>query len=120
MELKINGVSIAAFPSQLTIGIYDLDDADSSVRGSDGTLNRDRIAVKRKLEMSWNALEWEEVSSVLSAVKNVFFDVYYPDPESGTYETKTFYVGDRTMPVAIARADGSIVWLGMSLSLIER
>lgn len=119
MDLKINGVMIPVFPKEFKVTVLDIDDGSSTVRTSDGTLNRDRIAVKRQIDMSWGVLKWAEASALLQAVSPVFFDVYYPDPMTGQYETKTFYVGNRPAPVAVAKGS-EILWNDFTMTLTER
>ena len=119
MDMKINGMTIAVFPAQFKVTVMDLDNAESTVRTADGTLSRDRITVKRQIEMSWNALEWPNLSSILTAMQDEFFDFYYPDPLTGTYQTKTFYVSNRVAPIAIER-NGTIWWGGLEITLIEK
>lgn len=119
MLIKINGKEVAAYPATFLVTTLDVDDGEASVRTADGTLNRDRIAVKRKIEMSFGGLEWDKVSAILQSVKDEFFEVHYPDPMTGGYETKTFYAGDRPATIAVAKGD-TIIWEGLKLSLIER
>lgn len=119
MEIKINGIEIAAYPYRFVPTILDLDDAESTTRTADGTMTRDRVAVKRQIEMEFNALPWDKLSAILQSMSGVFFDVYYPDPMTGQYETKTFYVGNRVAPVALEK-DGVIWWEGLTLTLTER
>ena len=78
--LKINGVAIAT-PKAFEVTISDLD--GESNRNTNGELIRDRIAVKRKLNCEWGPLSQSECSTLLKAVKDVFFQVTYPDPELG-------------------------------------
>lgn len=118
MLIKINGVEIAKYPKEFTVTAVDID-GESTKRTSDGTLLRDRIAVKRQIEMTWNALKWSEVSSILQAMSAVFFDVYYPDPVTGKYETKTFYAGNRPCPMAISR-NSELYWTGLKITLTEK
>jgi hypothetical protein len=119
LVIKINGINIAKTPSEFSVDVMDLDDGSTTTRTVDGTLHRDRIAVKRKLNMRWNALTWDVLSELLESVSPVFFEVYYPDPMTGQYETKTFYVGDRQAPVAIVR-NGTVIWEGLTMNFIER
>ncbi len=119
MIIKIDGVTIPRNPSEFSVDVMDIDDGSTTARTVDGTLHRDRIAVKRKINMRWNALTWDVLSQLLEAVSPVFFEVYYPDPMTGQYETKTFYVGDRQAPVAILR-NGTIIWEGLTMNFIER
>lgn len=119
MEIMINGNPIVKTPSEFKVSIADLDDGATTTRTADGTLHRDRIAVKRKLEMSWNALTGTELSNLLSSVKDEFFIVSYPDPQTGVSETKTFYVGDRSVAVAVEK-NGILYWDGLSMNFIEQ
>lgn len=115
--ITINGVQVAA-PDTYTVTIADLD--SSANRSGNGTLFRDRVAVKRTIEMSWLFLEATELSVLLTNVSSVFFPVTYLDPQLGSYTTGTFYVSDRPAGVAVRNADGSYLWRDVSMSLIER
>lgn len=119
MQLKINGQEIAAYPSQFTVTVLDLDDSESSVRTADGTLNRDRITVKRQIEMSWGVLKWSQISAILRAMDGVFFQFTYPDPMTGKYETKNFYVGNRPTPFAVSQGN-EVLWNGLKVTLTEK
>lgn len=118
MRLKVNGALIKS-PSEFQVTILDLDDSDSSVRTADGTLNRDRITVKRQIDLSWNALRDFEISSILKAMDGVFFDFTYPDPMTGTELTKKMYVGNRPAPLGIEK-NGVMWWTGLKITLTER
>lgn len=118
MILQINGVDVAK-PSEFTVTTMDLDDGESTTRTADGTLNRDRIAVKRQIELGWPALSWDAMSSLLQAMDAPFFEVKYPDPMAGEYLTKMMYVGNRPAPMAIER-NGVIYWGGLKVTLTER
>ncbi len=120
MEIKINDVEIAVYPSEFSVTTLDLDDGESTVRTADGTLNRDRVAVKRQLELSWGMLTWPEISSILQAISPIFFDVSYPDPMIGAQATKTFYAGNRPAPFALKDSSGNVMWSGLKVTLIER
>lgn len=119
MIIRINDTELPQYPSEFSVTPMDLDNADTTTRTADGTLNRDRIATKRQIEMAWNVLEWEEISGILQLMTGTFFEVYYPDPMDGTYATRSFYVGNRPAGVAISQGD-KIVWQGLKVTLIER
>ena len=115
--ITINGVMIPA-PDTYEVTISDLD--ASANRSGNGTLFRDRIAVKRTINISWMFLSALELSSVLQAVSPVFFTVTYPDPQMNTTNAGTFYVSDRTQAIAIKQSDGTYKWGNVSFSLVER
>ena len=68
MIIKIDGATIPRNPSEFSVDVMDLDDGSTTTRTVDGTLHRDRIAVKRKINMRWNALTWDVLSQLLEAV----------------------------------------------------
>lgn len=119
MDIKVNNTSLAKAPSKFAVTVMDLDDGESTQRASDGLLTRDRIAVKRKIQIGWDLLSMADASSVLSAFQDVFFDVTYPDPMVGSNVTKNFYAADRPASVAIDMGTG-IYWSGIEFTLIER
>lgn len=119
MELKIDTVLIDAYPEKFVVDVMDLDDGEATKRTADGTLVRDRIAVKRQISMDFGILAPTEISGILEAVSGVFFDLYYPDPQTGTYITKNFYVSNRTAPFVV-ESGGTLLWGGLSMTLTER
>lgn len=117
MLITINGVQIAS-PDSYKITIADLD--ASGNRSGNGTLFRDRVAVKRTIELSWVQLDSQELSVLLTNVSSVFFPVTYLDPQANGYKSGEFYVSDRNTGVAILQSDGSYTWKDVSFSLVER
>lgn len=114
--LKINGVEILA-PSDIQIGIMDLSKAERNARG---TMIIERIATKRKLEVSYNYASKTELSTLLAQLSDdVFFTVTYHDPLTGSTRTGTFYVGDRNVGV-IDFINGVPRYKDVKFSLIER
>lgn len=114
--LKINGVAVAA-PKVFKVDISDIDGETN--RNAKGDMIRDRVATKRKLNCEWAPLTMAQISTLLKAVKGVFFTVEYPDPMEGSFITKTFYVGDRTTPMLYMK-DGAPMWEGLNMNFIER
>lgn len=117
MLLSINGTAVPA-PDTYEVTISDLD--ASANRSGNGTLFRDRIAVKRTINIGWTSLSPLELSQVLTAVSPVFFVATYLDPLLNAMGVGTFYVSDRTQAVAIKQSDGSYRWGNVSFSLVER
>lgn len=114
--LKINGTEVTA-PKTYQVDINDID-GDSN-RNAVGKLLRDRIAVKRKLEMEWGPLTQDEISTLLSSVKDEFFECEFIDTIEGV-ATRTMYVGDRTAPAIMRDEDGNILWKGLKMDFIEQ
>ena len=117
MLISINGTAVPS-PDTYEVTISDLD--ASANRSGNGTLFRDRIAVKRTINLGWTSLTSIELSQLLQAVSAVFFAVTYLDPQLNSISSGTFYVSDRTQAVAIKQSDGSYKWGNVSFSLVER
>lgn len=117
--LSINGVKVKT-PQKFSVAVQTID-SESSGRNASGTMVRDIIGEKVKLDINWGPLSDSEVSSILSRVKSAFFTATYPDPSVGGMVTKTFYVGDRTVP-SYSWNDkfSAFKWEGLSMNFIER
>lgn len=113
----INGVQVTQ-PATVTYNRYDLD-SEESFRGLDGTMQRDRITTKVKLDCQWNALTASQMSQLLKAMDDVFFNINYFDPYLGSYTSKTFYVGDRSAPV-YSVANGKVIFKSFTANFIEK
>lgn len=113
--IKIEGVDIPT-PSEYSVGIQDISKAE---RNANGTMIIERIATKRKIELSWNYLSKEQLAQVLNAVSGVFFQVTYVDPQDNATRTGTFYAGDRKCGMIDFR-DGVPRYKDVSFNLIER
>lgn len=92
-----NGVAEGPIPSALEISIQDVD--FDSGRTADGTMHRNRVAVKKKLKITWPAMTPEKVSRCLQAVESTSVRVTFLDPLTNTRYSGNFYAGDRTVPV---------------------
>jgi hypothetical protein len=117
-RIVINGVNVKT-PKSLSVQLSDLD--GSTTRNANGVMIRDRIAVKRKLEVEWGPLSDSEISTILTAISDVFFAVEFPDPQTGGQITKQMYAGDRTSPVYSFHAQfQSMKWSGLKVNFIEQ
>jgi len=113
--VKINGFQLPT-PSTYQIGIMDLSRAE---RVASGYLMLERIATKRKLELTWLYLEAASLSEVLTAVSPTSFIVEYFDPQTNSVKTGEFYCGDRGVESFDYR-NGKIRWKNIRFNLIER
>ena len=115
--LTVDGVEIPC-PSTFEWGLQDISAAESG-RTDDTIMHKNRVGQKRKISLGWQATNWETTSKIMQAFNPEYVSVKYPDMLSGKYETRTFYVGDRTAPV-------KLWWVGkklietISFDIIER
>ena len=88
-------------PSPSTYRMTTIDLVDSA-RTSDGKMSGNPIRQGiRKIEMSWRFLTQAQYTLIASLfVSNFVNSVYYYDTITGTYQTRTMYVGDRVSDMA--------------------
>jgi len=113
--LSINGVEVLA-PTSYSVGIQEISKAE---RNANGLMIKDRIATKVKLEFSWDVIEPNELTKILTLLDNNFFTVTYLDPKANSYLTKTFYAGDKSMDGMLFK-DGVMTWKGFKFNVVER
>lgn len=109
-------------PKELKVSLQDIDSSGAG-RSANGTMIRDRVAggatAKRKIELKWPACDSATASQILTAIKDTFFFVEYPDPYTGALRTAEFYAGDRSVPV-YSVWDGLPRWESISVNIIEK
>ncbi len=114
-----NGYSISFTPASLKWSLQDVSAADSG-RDQSGKMWKNTVAKKRKLELEFHGTDLTETANILKAVTDTeYFNVYYPDFLTGTYETRVYYVGDRETDV-FTWWDNQKVMSSLTFNLIER
>lgn len=84
-------------PKALKWSIQSIQSADSG-RAENGKMIATLVAKKRKLEVKYANLTPADASAILAVVcGDMFFNVTYYDVLTAQQETKTFYVGDRSL-----------------------
>lgn len=121
--ISINGVDLPD-PSSFQLALQDID-AATTTRSANGTMCRDRVvggaSSKRKIELEWKGITMKTSKTILTAIKDEFFTVTYPDAYEGAYRTATFYAGDRTLPMFGSNLPGKgVVWEKLAVNLIEK
>lgn len=115
--LTVNGVEMPS-PSSMKVEIFDV--GSFGERSASGRLVSDRIAVKRKLALKWACLTPEQLGRLLGAVgQAAFFEVGYPDPETGGAGSMVCACSERTAGVLMIRDDRP-VWTDVEMEWIER
>lgn len=118
MGLKVGSTDLPD-PSSWNYQVGDLDTSGS--RDATGWLHRARVATKINYEFEWEALEWEMLQTILSAISADRFTFTGPDPRTftGTY-TGQYYVGDRTGSAHYYRPESQeVAMYSLKLKFIE-
>ena len=115
--IRVDGVDMPN-PSKLKWGLQDVSIGDSG-RDDTGYMYKGRVTQKRKLELEWNAVSPSAASTILQAFNPEYINVRYFDPMDNTWQTKNFYVGDRSGNVKIWTVNQKI-YETISFDIIER
>ena len=115
--LEVDG-TVVKCPSAMTWGLQDVSKSDAG-RTNNALMHKNRIAQKRTISLTWNGLTRQECHKLVKAFNPEYISVRYYDPLDGELSTRTFYVGDRTAPVAIWFKDKKI-YQNLSFDIIER
>lgn len=94
--LTVDGVALPD-PASLEWSLQDVSDSEAG-RTQDGKMHKNRVVQKRKLQVSYPAVTPDVASDILKAINPEYVDVTYYDAMDAKYETKKFYLGDRTCP----------------------
>ncbi|MCM1296233.1 MAG: hypothetical protein NC311_11885 [Muribaculaceae bacterium] len=114
---KVNGKKIKA-PTELTMSQEILDKAERTV---DGTMVVDVIGTKRKVDVSWEYLSKEDMTTLAKEIGgDKFAEIAYHDNATGDLVTMTGRSGGLTYMPHYDWAKGKIMWKSVSLSFTER
>lgn len=114
--MKINGTTIKT-PTNLKVGVFRITKAE---RLASGKMAMEIIAVKRRLDLSWEVIDDASLQQIIGLLESkVFSTVTYPDPQGGEATTITAYVGDVAQE-AWQKLQGTRYWRGVSIALIEQ
>lgn len=121
MVLTIDGVDIVPFVAYGGFK-WQREDIDGPGAGRDltGDLRRNRVATKRRLDITCRLLKSAELSTVLSAVMPEWVEVTYYDPQEGSTVTRTMYSNNNPASYQIKHPDGTEWWGGVTFPLIEK
>lgn len=108
-------------PASMDYQVYDLDVEDSTGRGLDGNMLRDRVAVKEKLVITFPPLYAEDITTILGLIADQFFTCTYWSLKTGGFRTATMYAGDRSAKAYYLHDDDDEdMWTEFSVNFIER
>lgn len=92
---SVGGVAIPA-PSKYDWKLSDVSAADAG-RTEDALMHKMRIAQKVHIELEWQNVSDAVAQAVLTAFQPEYINVNYFDYKAMAFQTKRFYVGDRSV-----------------------
>ena len=119
MTFKIDGLDVTPY---IAFGglAWRRSDADGPNVGRelDGTLIRDRVAIKYRWDVTCHPLTGAELSTILKAIEPEWVTLEYDDPVTNTVKTARFYSNNIPATFAMRLKDGTPVWTGVTFPLI--
>lgn len=114
---KVNGKSIKA-PTELTVSPEILDKAERTV---DGTMVVDIVGTKRKVDVSWDYLSKEDMTTLTKAIGgDKFAEITYHDNATGILETMMARSEGLSYQPHYNWVKGKIMWKSVSVSFAEK
>lgn len=112
---SVNGVAVKP-PSVYKWKLEDLSASDAG-RTEDTVMDKKRIGQLVGIELQWNKVGISDAATILQQFNPEYIEVCYLDAKVGDYVTRTFYVGDRSVPLY----NGELgLWDNISFNLIGR
>ena len=93
---SVGGNTSLPCPSKYDWKLSDVSSADAG-RTEDGLMHKERITSKVHLELEWQNVSDADASAILAAFQPEYISVNYYDYKALAFQTKTFYVGDRSV-----------------------
>lgn len=121
MVLEVDGVNLVPFTAFGGIRWQRADvDGPNAGRMLDGSMIRDRVAVKYRFDVTCRPLTGAELATVMQAVEPEYVTVEFTDPMTNTVRSAQFYSNNIPATYAIRRKDGTEYWSGVTFPLIQR
>lgn len=120
MTFAINGVDITPYIKfqGLKWSRNDVEAANAG-RTQDGTMQRDRVAIKYRFDVSCRPLTASEQATVLSLINPVYINVTYTDPLTNSTKTGQFYSNNIPSTFCIKDSRNQDWWTGLTFPVIE-
>lgn len=113
----VSGQYAIVQPATMEVEIEDISAPDAG-RTADTVMHKKTLRTVYALSLSWHNLHTAQAQAVLSRFSEAeYFPVTFLDPYTGGMNTKTFYIGNRTVPMYSAELD---VWSNISFKVVER
>lgn len=95
-------------------------EAANAGRMQTGEMERDRVAIKYRWDVTCRPLTATEQANILTLINPVFVDVKYTDPLTNSDTSDTYYSNNIPSTFAIRQSNGTEYWTGLAFPLIQK
>lgn len=120
MVFSIGGVDITPYIAfgGLKWSRNDVEAANAG-RLQSGEMQRDRVAIKYRFDVTCRPLTATEQAEILTLIEPVYISVTYTDPTTNTIKSGLFYSNNIPSTFCIRHPDGTEWWNGLAFPVIE-
>ena len=94
-------------------------EAANAGRMQNGDMQRDRVAIKYRFDVTCRPLTGAEQATILTLINPVYVQVKYTDPLTNTTVTGSYYSNNIPSTFAIHQTDGTEIWTGLAFPLVQ-
>lgn len=121
MTFAINGVDITPYIAYGGLKWQRADvDGPNAGRTLDGTMIRDRRAIKIRWDVTCRPLLASELATVLSLIEPVYVSLTYSNPVTNSTSTGSFYANNFPVQFSMITKNGQEYWTGLTFPLIQK
>ena len=95
-------------------------EAANAGRMQNGDMQRDRVAIKYRWDVTCRPVTGAEQSLILTLIEPVYVSVKYLDPTTNTIQTATYYSNNIPSTFAIHQPNGTEIWTGLAFPLVQQ
>lgn len=95
-------------------------EAANAGRMQTGEMERDRVAIKYRWDVTCRPLTATEQANILTLINPVFVDVKYTDPLTNSDTSDTYYSNNIPSTFAIRQSNGTEYWTGLAFPLVQK
>lgn len=120
MTLSIGGVDITPYIAFGGVKWSRNDvDGPNAGRTQSGDMERDRVAVKYRWDITCRPLTATELATIQALIEPDSFSVAYTDPMDNSVKTALYYSNNYSSTYLIRRSNGEELWGGLTFPLIQ-
>lgn len=121
MTFAIDGVDITPYIAFGGLKWQRADvDGPNAGRTLDGTMIRDRRAIKIRWDVTCKPLTAQQLSTVLTLIQPEFVTLRYLNPVTNTITTGQFYANNFPVQFSMITKSGVEYWTGLTFPLVQK
>lgn len=121
MILTINGVDVTPYIAYQGLK-WSRNDVEAANAGrlQNGEMQRDRVAIKYRFDVTCRPLTADEQATILTLIEPQYVEVVYTDPKTNSTNYGKFYSNNIPSTFCMVDSRGTEWWMGLAFPLVEK